>query len=316
MSGDDEQDRRTALVTGGTDGIGKEVARGIARAGHRVVLVGRDTKKGFRAVQEIYQSTGNPNVEFLAADLSLMSEANRLADEVASRCQGLNYLVHCAGVVRDYRELTEEGVESNFAINYLSRFVITQRLLPLMKVAGRRGDAARIVLISGAATNGIIYFDDVRLTSKFGLLRVVGQFCQANDVFTVEQARRLASDNVVTITCLKLGVVKTNIRKGRGFPWWMKVLVPLMLDPFIGQTPKEAAGSALRLLLGDEYEGATGALFLKIRKFKRIALATRVTDPEIGKQLWELSERLSTPGTGPAIDRWPLPITELVLGEK
>lgn len=315
MSGAHAQGGRTALVTGGTDGIGKEVARGIALAGHHVALVGRDAQKGARAVQEIYNSTGNPNVEFLAADLSLMSEANRLAEEVASRWEGLNYLVHSAGVVRDHRELTEEGVESNFAINYLSRFVLTQRLLPLMKVAGQPGDTARIVIISGAARNGSIYFDDVNLTSTFGLLKVVGQSCQANDVFTVEQARRLASDNdnIVTITCLKMGVVKTNIRNGRGFPWWMKVLVPLMLDPFVGQTPKEAAESALRILLAGEYEGVTGALFLKIRKFKRIALATGVTDPEIGRQLWELSERLSAPPTGPAIDRSPLPITELAL---
>ena len=303
----DAVDQRTALVTGGTDGIGKEVARGMARAAHRVLLVGRDKQKGARAVKEIYQSTGNPNVEFLAADLSLMSEANRLADEIASRSNRLNYLVHSAGVVRDYREMTEEGLESNFAINYLSRFVLTQRLLPLMKVAGRLGDTARIVIISGAARNGTIYFDDVNLASRFGLVKVVGQVCQANDVFAVEQARRLADDNVVTITCLKMGVVKTNIRNGRGFPWWMKLLVPLILDPLVGQTPKEAAESALRLLLAEEYEGVTGALFLKIREFKRIALATGVSDPETGRRLWELSERLSATARGSANDRLPLP---------
>ena len=188
-------------------------------------------------MDEIRGSTGNPNVEFLSADLSLMSETKRLATEVASRWPALDYLVHSAGIVGGYRKLTREGVESNFAINYLSRFALTQRLLPLMKVSGRPGQSARIVLISGAASNGSIYFDDVNLTGRFGLFKLVGQFCKANDVFTVEQARRLPMDNTVTITCIKMGVVKTNIRKGSGFPWWMKLLVPLILDPLVGDTP-------------------------------------------------------------------------------
>jgi NAD(P)-dependent dehydrogenase (short-subunit alcohol dehydrogenase family) len=292
----DEVRCENALVTGGTDGIGKEVALGLARAGHRVVVIGRDPQKGVRAARASHEATGNPNIKFIRADLSLMSETKRVADEVASNSTGLHYLVHSAGIVRARREVTEEGVECNFAINYLSRFVLTQRLLPLMKAAGQPGDAARIVIISGAAKNGTIYFDDVNLTSKFGLLRVVRQSCQANDVFTVEQARRLASDNRprVTITCLKMGAVKTNIRNGRDVPWWMKVLVPLVMDPLLGQTAKEAAESALRLLLAGEYEGVTGALFLKIRKFKQIAPAAGVTDPAVRGRLWELSERLSS----------------------
>ena len=291
----DEARSKNALVTGGTDGIGKEIARGLARSGHRVAIVGRDAQKGARVAEEIRQTTGNPNVEFLPADLSLMRDAKRLAKEVASRWRGLNYLVHSAGVVRNRRELTEEGVESNFAVNYISRFLLTQSLLPLMETASQPGHAARIVIISGAAQNGTIYFDDVNLTSKFGLLRMVGQFCQANDVFTVEQARRLAANNElrVSITCLKMGVVKTNIRNGRDFPWWMKLLVPLVMDPLLGQTPEEAARSALQLLLGGEYEGVTGTLFVKIKKFKQIVPGVNVTEEQIGKRLWELSERLS-----------------------
>ena len=286
---------KAALATGGTDGIGKEVACGLARAGHRVLIVGRDREKGVRAAREIQQAARNPNVEYLHADLSLMSEANRLADEVSSRWTGLNYLVHSAGVVRGRRDLTDEGIESNFAINYLSRFVLTQNLLPLMKSAGQPGDAARIVIISGAAMSGKIYFDDVNLTSKFSLLRVVGQSCQANDVFTLEQARQLAGvyRPSVTINCLKMGVVKTNIRKGRDFPWWMKVLVPLVMDPLLGQTAEEASASALQLLLAADYEGVTGSLFLKIKKFKPIVPDASVTEDQIGKRLWVLSERLS-----------------------
>jgi NAD(P)-dependent dehydrogenase (short-subunit alcohol dehydrogenase family) len=283
---------RRALVTGGTDGIGKEAAHGLAFAGYGVIVVGRDRQKGTRAVDEISLATGNPDIGFIHADLSLMSEANRLADEVGGRWTGLNYLVHSAGVVRQHRDVTSEGVESSFAINYLSRFVLTQRLLPLMDAAGRPGEAARIVLVSGAAKNGLIYFDDVNLTSKFGVFRAVGQFCRANDVFTVEQARRLAGKNV-TIVCIKMGVVRTNIRNGRDFPWWLKILAPLVMDPLLGQAPKEAADSVLKPLLAREYEGISGAVFMKIKNLRRVTSAVRMNNAEIGKQLWDLSERLS-----------------------
>lgn len=290
----DEARSKTALVTGGTDGIGKEVARGLARSGHRVGIVGRDAQKGDRVAQEIRQTTGNPHVEFFTADLTLMREAKRLSNEVPSRWTGLNYLVHSAGVVRGRRKLTDEGIESNFAVNYVSRFALTQSLLPLMKTASQPGNAARIVIISGAAQTGTIYFDDVNLTSKFGVLKMLGQSCRANDVFTVEQARRLAAndENQVTITCLKMGVVKTNIRNGSDFPRWMKMLMS-MLDPLLAQTSEDAAKSALKLLLAPEYEGLTGALFVKNKKFKQIVPGTSVTEEQIGKRLWELSARLS-----------------------
>jgi NAD(P)-dependent dehydrogenase (short-subunit alcohol dehydrogenase family) len=293
----DEVRCKTALVTGGTDGIGKEVARGLARAGHRLIVVGRDPEKGLRAEREIRETTSNAEVRFLQADLSLVREANRIADEVAARWPVLNYLVHSAGVVRGRHELTSDGIESNFAINYLSRFALTVRLIPLLSAAGRPGESARIVIIGGAARSGIIHFDDVNLTANFATLRAVSQFCRANDVFTIELARRLRAaheDAHVTITCLKIGVVKTNIR--REFPLWMKWLVPLLFDPLLAQTAPQAAESALRLLLAEEFEGLTGALFSKIIKFKRASSATSTHDPQEGNRLWELSELLTAKG--------------------
>jgi len=153
------------------------------------------------------------------------------------------------------------------------------------------------MIVSGAAQNGTIHFDDVNLTANFTTLRAVWQFCQANDVFTVELARRLAEtdrDPRVTITSLKLGVVKTNIR--REFPRWMQWLVPLVFDPLLGQTPQEAAESALRLLLVEDLEGVTGVLFSKIKTLKQVMPPARVRNPQEGRRLWELSERLTMKG--------------------
>src|SRR5262249_20396525 len=126
-------------------------------------------------------------------------------------------------------------------------------------------------------------------------LRAVGQVCRANDTFAIELARRLSAEEPkprVTVTCLKIGVVKTSIRKE--FPIWMKWLVPLVFDPLLRQTPSQATDPALQLLLSPEFEGVSGALFLKIKKFKRIEPGARVTDPERGRKLWSLSEQLTS----------------------
>jgi NAD(P)-dependent dehydrogenase (short-subunit alcohol dehydrogenase family) len=288
----DDPRSRTALVTGGTDGIGKEIAVGLAAAGHQVLIVGHDQTKGVRAEAEIRRAGANQNVEFLPADLSLMSEAERLAEAATRRFSSLHYLVTSAGVVLGERKLTAEGVETNFALNYLSRFVLTRKLLPLLIRSGQPGATARIVLISGATTSGTVHFDDVNLTTNFGTLRAVGQFCQANDLLTVELARRLIADGErpVTVNCLKMGVVKTNIR--RNFPWWMKLLVPLLMDPFIGQTPREAASSALQLLLSEDYEEVTGSLFVKIRELRKVMLSTDALDRGDPQRLWRLTEQL------------------------
>jgi NAD(P)-dependent dehydrogenase (short-subunit alcohol dehydrogenase family) len=240
---------KNAVVTGGTDGIGREIAQGLARAGHRLILVGRDAEKGARAARELLTTAGNTGVRFIQADLSSLAETERLAREVIHHFPRIQYLVHSAGIVRGWRELTRDGVESNFAVNFLSRFTLTQRLLPALEAAGQPGRAARVVMISGAAMNGTIHFDDVNFTRRFSILRVVSQFFAANDVFTAELSRRMAlcTDQLrVTITCLKIGVVKTKIR--RDFPVWMKWLVPLLADPLLGQTPQEAADTALDCL--------------------------------------------------------------------
>jgi NAD(P)-dependent dehydrogenase (short-subunit alcohol dehydrogenase family) len=91
--------RKTALVTGGADGIGKEVARGLARAGHTVVVVGRDAEKGARVERELRATTGNAEVSFRQAGLSPVREAIRVADEIAGCWPALHALVHSAGIL-------------------------------------------------------------------------------------------------------------------------------------------------------------------------------------------------------------------------
>jgi len=282
---------KTAIVTGGTDGIGKEIAIGLARAGCQVLIVGRDAEKGVRAESDVRRRTSSPHVHFLRADLGLVRDTRRLASDVARRYPTLSYLVHSAGIVNGRRELTAEGIESNFAVNYLSRFVLTMDLLPLLARSSTRASRSRILIISGAAKNGAIHFEDVNLSRRFNTIRAVPQFCQANDLFARELAQRLStSAQSVTITCLKVGIVKTNIR--RRFPSWMQWIVPLVLDPLIGLSPADVAAAAVQLLIDPTFEGVNGAFFQLIRTFKAIAVPKTVRNPELRRRLWALSERL------------------------
>jgi hypothetical protein len=112
-------------------------------------------------------------------------------------------------------------------------------------------------------------------------------------VFVIEQARRIAAARPaphVTVTTLKVGVVRTGIREQ--FPLWMKLMVSLVLDPLLSRSPQEIAASARRLLIGSEFEGGTGALFLHIKRFKSLPPGRRTGDPAQGRKLWDFSQQL------------------------
>jgi retinol dehydrogenase 12 len=284
---------RAALVTGGTDGIGKEIARGLAVRGTRLIIVGRSAEKGARAERELRASSGNCDVEFVQADLSLVREARRLGDEVARRWTSIDYLVLSAGIVRGRRWVTSEGIESNFATNYLSRFALTVRLLPALRVAGRPGKAARIVVIAHPGFDGTIHYDDINLTTSFSTIRAFKQFHYANDVFAAELARRLVVPSArpsVTISCLHPGPTKTNIDKE--MPLWMKLVVRLLVHPLLSHAPSVPAAAALKLLLADEFEGESGVLFSLVGKLRRVTVSRNLQDPEQGERLWSFSEAL------------------------
>ena len=286
---------KNALVTGGTDGIGKEIAFELARRGTIVLIVGRDPDKGKSAARELQERAANANVEFFPSDLTSMAEAAGLARFVAARWHQLHYLVHSAGFVRGKHVLTADGVESNFAVNYLSRFRLTLELLPLLHAGGRSSGVARVLLVGGGATVGKVHFEDVNLTHyRLRSARAILQFQCANDIFTIELARRLnpVSPDVgkVNVNIVKYGIVKTNIR--REMPFWLRALSSVGYR-FVGQTASQAAASASRVLFDPEFERASGAMFLCSPKFKQIAPRPGVASPGQGVRLWALSEKLA-----------------------
>ena len=282
---------RTALVTGGTDGIGKEVALRLANLGVRIVIVGRHAEKGMHAAEEIRTASRNKYVEFMQADLSSVREALLLGDCIANRRSGLHYLVHSAGMIRGRFALTAEGIESNFATNYLSRFALTVCLLPVLQAEGGPADPSRVVLVSHPGFNGPIHYDDLNLLTNFSTIRAFKQFHYANDVFAIEFARRLRMVEdlpSVTISSFHPGPTKTNI--DREMPAWMKFMVRHVMHRLISRPPEVPAKAILNLLLADGAKNDSGKLFSRVGKLKRLPQPPNALRD--GAKLWAISEKL------------------------
>src|SRR5262245_55707863 len=153
---------RTALVTGATDGVGRVVARALAEQDWRVLAHGRDQARGDALVAEITKAGGN--ALFLRADLASLAEVRRLAEHVRASTDRLDLLVNNAGIgtAGSGRQTSADGHELRFAVNYLSHFLLTYLLLPLIKASA----PARIVNVSSAGQQAID-FSDVMLDRSY-----------------------------------------------------------------------------------------------------------------------------------------------------
>ncbi|UCG42985.1 MAG: SDR family NAD(P)-dependent oxidoreductase [candidate division WOR-3 bacterium] len=185
--------RKTCLVTGATSGIGLPTARALAQAGCRVVIASRNPGKCERVSAELREQTGNRDVGFIAADLSLMAAVRQAAAEFRRRYDRLDVLVNNAGISPARRRETAEGYEQTFAPNHLGHFLLTNLLLDLLLASA----PARIINVtSGIYKQGRLDFDDLRLERGCSAMRAYANSKLANLLFTVEPARRLESEDV------------------------------------------------------------------------------------------------------------------------
>src|SRR5690606_26401695 len=186
--------RPVALVTGSTDGLGREVALRLGEAGYHVIVHGRNQERGEGVVAEIEAADGS--ADLIIADLGSMEQVRRLADEVLSRYDRLNVLVNNAGIGRGAdgatRQESEDGHELRFAVNYLSHFYLTHTLLPLIKESA----PANIVSITSTAQQAID-FDDVMLEeAEYEGARAYAQSKLAQIMMTIDLAEELEGTGV------------------------------------------------------------------------------------------------------------------------
>jgi len=183
--------QRIALVTGSTDGLGREVARRLAAQGAHVIVHGRNAERGQAVVAEI-SASGKGSARFYRADFASLAEVRRLAGEIRRDYTRLDVLVNNAGVIVPQRQVSRDGYEMQFAVNYLSGYLLTYLLQPLLE----KGTSPRIVNVSSLAASAID-FADVMLERGYSSGRAYGQSKLAQVMFTIDLAEELKGKGIV-----------------------------------------------------------------------------------------------------------------------
>jgi retinol dehydrogenase 12 len=273
---------KTAVVTGASSGIGLVVARELAKSGWRVLAHGRDRERAAAALDSIRHVAPASPVDMVLADLSVMAEAARFADEISHRTDRIDLLVNNAGFTPAARVESSDGYEQCFAANHLGPFLLTNRLLPLLRQAG---PSSQIINTSSVAHRFIkdMLWDDLQQTGKFSAGQAYSQSKLANILHVKGLAKRLEGDGI-RVNAVHPGVVQTN------FSSHGNLVVRLMYKlgaPF-ALTSEQGADTILWLAQGRAPE-ATGQYFAK----RKIAATTPAANSDAGvERLWAVSEDL------------------------
>jgi retinol dehydrogenase 14 len=283
---------KVVLITGGTGGIGKATAIGLALLGARVGITGRDLARAKQAAADIRAASGNAAIDAFAADMSSQAEVRRLAVDVLDAYPKLDVLVNNVGGFWAHRHLTTDGLEHTFAVNYLAPFLLTNLLLDRVKNSA----PARVVTVSsGVQATGHIDFDDLQGARNYSGERAYNQSKLAVVMFTNELARRLAGTGV-TANSLHPGMVRTNFGAEDQAGWFAiagRMLLPLL------KAPAQGAETSIYLASSPDVEDVTGQFFAdrKPKTANKLAYDTNLT-----ARLWQISAGLVGMNTGdPAI---------------
>jgi NAD(P)-dependent dehydrogenase (short-subunit alcohol dehydrogenase family) len=225
-----------ALITGSTDGLGREVARRLAADGHHVIIHGRNRERGEALVAEI-EAEGTGSARFYAADFASLDAVRGLADAVLRDYDRLDVLVNNAGIWSrgDDRRVSADGHELQFAVNYLAGYLLTHRLLPLLRASA----PSRIINVASAA-QAPIDFDDVMLERGYSGGRGYAQSKLAQVMFTFDLARQLDGTGVTVNALHPSTLMDTQMVRDAGvaprtsIDDGARAVLRLVLDPDIG----------------------------------------------------------------------------------
>ncbi len=274
----------TILITGATSGIGLEAAIVLARQGNRLVLLGRDQKRMNAAVDQVKRRAGvSAAPDSWLCDFGSQAQIHKLAAGVLAKYDRLDVLVNNAGLATRRHEVTEDGIERTFAVNYLGPFLLTNLLLDLLV----KSAPARVVNVAS-----VEHYDATMDLTDLGFERGGWSMVKAyrrsklgNVLFTRALAKRLDGKGV-TVNAVHPGAVATGIWDVA--PGWMQPMIWLA-KKLILITPENAAKSILQLASSAEVEGKTGLYFNRLEPKEPSKLAH---DDELAEKLWAESARL------------------------
>lgn len=274
-------------MTGATSGLGLRAAEALASEGARTILGARTAQRGQDARRRV--SAHNEDVHVAVADLSSRAAVLGMVDEVVTRFDRLDVLINNAGIDVGRRELTADGLELTFAVNYMAPFLLTTGLLGLL----RASSPARILnVVSSGYRGGTLEFDefdDLQSERRFSGQRAYNNSKLALVVFTYELARRLA-DTGVTANAVDPGFVRgTGI--GRTLPAGYQILGRL-LSPFMAAVERGAEG-IVWAAAEPSLQDVTGRYF---KRGREVSTGASTHDQDLAGRLWVASERLATAG--------------------
>jgi NAD(P)-dependent dehydrogenase (short-subunit alcohol dehydrogenase family) len=249
---------QTIVVTGATGGLGRRLVRELAREGATVVVHGRDLAKVEIVRAEVAALAPAAGVRTVVADLSDLAQVDGMATELLDRFERIDVLVNNAGVgfgaPGDGRELSADGYELRFAVNYLAGYHLTRRLLPRLVATA----PARIVHVASRGQEPLD-FSDLMFERSYDGIVAYRRSKLAQLMFTFDLAAEL-EDGGVTVNALHPATFMDTamVRQAGGAPL---------------STVAEGAAATLRLIHAPELDGVTGRFFDRLREGRAHAQA-------------------------------------------
>jgi NAD(P)-dependent dehydrogenase (short-subunit alcohol dehydrogenase family) len=293
------QNGKTVLITGGSSGIGLACTKALASKGAEIIILGRNKEKGATAINSIKNIVPNAKVEFQPLNLGDLSKINVFVNNITGRLEKLDILINNAGIMMPAkRELTADGFESQFGVNYLSHFALTGLLLPLLK----RTSGVRVVtLTSFPAGNIQINFDNLQAEKKYNPSLAYMQSKLAALIFALH-LQRISEKNKwgITSVCSHPGLSATNlVNKESGSNTTMMAFLRFIfaLFPSIRQSSENGALPTLYAATDPAAEG--GMLygpdgFMELKGHPKLTkINAKAYDLPIVEQLWSISEKLT-----------------------
>ncbi|KAI9095625.1 short chain dehydrogenase [Phlyctochytrium arcticum] len=289
---------KVALVTGGNTGIGYETIFHLAKKGAKVYMGSRTQSRAEAAIEKIKKDLPESTVEWVSLDLNDLATVKKAAEDVLGKTDRLDILVNNAGVMACPYELTKDGVEIQFQTNHLGHFLLTTKLLPLMKTTSKLPNSSvRIVNVSSLghkifSASGM-NFDTLENVNKemSSAFTRYGQSKLANVLFTKELARQVAGDKIFVNT-LHPGNINTELMRGPIASYGSLLSIGSKIAGAFLLTPYQGALTSIYCAGSQEIEEKNyrGEYFVPYAKLS--APSAAALDETKAKNLWALSEQI------------------------
>jgi len=281
---------KRVLITGATNGIGRQAALELATMGADLVLVGRNEAKTRRVQNELRALNGGGEIDYLIADLSSMAEIRRVADEFHAKYDRLDVLLNNAGAVFSDYQVSTDGYEMTFALNQLSYYLLTKLLLDtLLQTAKEQGEARIINVSSSAHRNATMRLHNLRDKAGYSFMNSYGASKLMNVLFTYELARRLA-DTTVAVNAVHPGLVDTGFGHNTGGLWSALIKIAQKLFAI---SPEKGAETLVYLASSPEVAGISGKYWNEKQQKRSSDISY---DREQQQRLWEYSAEVTGVG--------------------